>query len=496
MPAPVPVQESLENALRARLAGLTSHFRQSDMARKLGVSRVNICRYLKGNRIPAWVCAALAREFGVNPAWLLSGDGAKFIADDVAGNVETGALFKLLDAASAVARMSLGSLSGRAHAKALREFGETLATYTRLQDRVSAMCADTMRNLLGEWGDSINAGQFARAAAARKAATQLAPLVRDETLLTRLLGLQCGYELATGGNIERAIGYQMELVTRMLPGMLRGDTRALEQVRRLGTMLRPTGRKRQSIAVSRAALELAAISADAGEPLLLVRLVAATARLETGEVSAALDELAVWRQVQDDYYRRGYAGLWGKAMLLAGRMTMPEFVRFQKQAGANEESLMEVAVLADSAASIRAALRAYEATQLAPEAPAILPYVVCRALLAARSRPGAGALERADAGIAASAEAWRDWPALLFETDVYGALLANANGKPGIARSRLATARDRLHSLAPGVEPDLVPQCVFHKLGLSQGGKAAKGARQFFRRLVDRGGLMFRALAG
>ena len=93
-------------SLRARLQQLALTHSQAELARKTGFPPANVHRFLKGGKVPTDFCEALVREFGVNPAWLLAGEGTAYLADVTAGTERmAGNLLELVEAMSAVSSL-------------------------------------------------------------------------------------------------------------------------------------------------------------------------------------------------------------------------------------------------------------------------------------------------------------------------------------------------------------------------------------------------------
>jgi len=56
---------------------------QEDMAKKLGMSRNSIIRYENGEAVPSRKFLKLLEyEFGINPRWILKGEGEMFLPSD------------------------------------------------------------------------------------------------------------------------------------------------------------------------------------------------------------------------------------------------------------------------------------------------------------------------------------------------------------------------------------------------------------------------------
>src|SRR5262249_23134091 len=159
---------------------LVKSHNQAEIARKTGVSPANVNRYLRQNRIPASFCASLVNGLGVNPAWLLAGEGTPFLADVGASNEKlAGNLLALLQAMSNVAPMRLGSLAGKKGLSVLRELNDALLSYERLKSRLNEQSRDIFAQVLKDWRAAINDRQEERAIALRKAAEQVSRLCED-----------------------------------------------------------------------------------------------------------------------------------------------------------------------------------------------------------------------------------------------------------------------------------------------------------------------------
>ena len=124
--------------IQQRLIELAEQHSQADIARKTEFSRNNVSRYVNGTRMPIEFAAALVEGLGVNPAWLLTGEGTAYLSDINSGTQEmAGDLLALVDAMAAVNRMRLGSLTGKHHLGVLRELNETLKKHEGLRDRLN-----------------------------------------------------------------------------------------------------------------------------------------------------------------------------------------------------------------------------------------------------------------------------------------------------------------------------------------------------------------------
>ena len=73
--------KTFDEEIRERLRQLVKTRSQSDLARKTNTLVSTVNRYLKATKIPGEFCAAVINGLGVNPAWLMTGEGTPFLAD-------------------------------------------------------------------------------------------------------------------------------------------------------------------------------------------------------------------------------------------------------------------------------------------------------------------------------------------------------------------------------------------------------------------------------
>ncbi|QYM95040.1 helix-turn-helix domain-containing protein [Dickeya ananatis] len=71
------IMDNLELAsIGVRIRQVRGNLSQTEFASRLGIERKSVSRYEAGDRAPdALVILRLLREFGVDPTWLLTGDG-------------------------------------------------------------------------------------------------------------------------------------------------------------------------------------------------------------------------------------------------------------------------------------------------------------------------------------------------------------------------------------------------------------------------------------
>ncbi|MCK6438942.1 MAG: helix-turn-helix domain-containing protein [Planctomycetes bacterium] len=180
----------MADALHERLRALVECHGQSEIARRTGVSPTNIHHYLKGTRVPAKFCQALVEAFGVNPAWLLTGQGAPYLSDvghDT--SVLAGRFLELVNAINAVTKLRLGSLAGKERQKTLRELSNALGEYESRRANLHDKTAAIFTTLIGQFEGALASGE-------RKTGEALIPGLEQAARLCDEPALQERYRLA------------------------------------------------------------------------------------------------------------------------------------------------------------------------------------------------------------------------------------------------------------------------------------------------------------
>lgn len=103
---------SVQTGIGARLRGARGQMTQAEFAGRLGVHRKTVERWESGERIPdGESLLGLKREFGVDPGWLLTGEGDRPSASTLTPDeAELLALFRA--APLAVKAAAIGALQG------------------------------------------------------------------------------------------------------------------------------------------------------------------------------------------------------------------------------------------------------------------------------------------------------------------------------------------------------------------------------------------------
>jgi tetratricopeptide (TPR) repeat protein len=246
-----------EENVRVRLNEIAQRYPQAEIARRTGCPGSSVSRYLRGNRIPVSFVAAVAREFGANPAWLLFGEGAPWLADVAAPTARVGSgLVELVQTMERLTRLKLGALAGRSQARALRDLNDALEAFERVRGVLAEQSRDTYRDVLDEWSQSITAGDFERMRRLSTAADQVARLCPDPDLNRRHESNRASHE-AQLGNVERALTYRRRVFLSSIPDSGDIDNEALTSAFGVVVALDALGRTGDAQRFAEAALKLA-----------------------------------------------------------------------------------------------------------------------------------------------------------------------------------------------------------------------------------------------
>ena len=250
----MPNSNTLEADVRKRLTQIARQHPQAEIARKTGASPANVNRYLKQNRIPASFCAALVKGLGVNPAWLLAGEGTPYLADVASGNEKlAGNLLELVQAMDSVASMRLGSLAGKRGLSVLRELNDALTKHEGLKSKLNEQSRAIFAQVLKDWRAALGANHEERSIALRKAAEQVSRLCEDRKLELEYLTLLARHHY-NFGDLRQVLDIQRRVFLLTLAGDL--DEASFNEARMLVNALESIGRSEEAERVARALIAL------------------------------------------------------------------------------------------------------------------------------------------------------------------------------------------------------------------------------------------------
>ncbi|MEM7263355.1 MAG: helix-turn-helix domain-containing protein [Planctomycetota bacterium] len=228
-----------EEALRLRLREVVSGTSQSRVARATNTPQASISRYLKDRRIPADFCARLTRALGVNPTWLLLGEGTPYLPDVAAEVQETGAqLLKLVEAINSANRMQIGSLLGNEHRRSLLELRQQVDLLENAKSELNGLVGPVFEQLIEEFDRWMRSHEWERANALLTTLEQLRRLSQDEDLLAHYEDSMAYYHLENG-DLDTATRARRELFRRGLARPVSpAETQLLNDANFLTTLFR------------------------------------------------------------------------------------------------------------------------------------------------------------------------------------------------------------------------------------------------------------------
>ncbi|MBX3473107.1 MAG: helix-turn-helix transcriptional regulator [Planctomycetes bacterium] len=247
----------VEAAVRDRLLEVARRYPQAEIARRTGWPTSSVSRYLDGNRIPVSFVAKVAHEFGANPTWLLSGEGAPWLADAATEESSLGkGLLELVQSMEQISRLKLGALAGRSHARALRDLNDALASYERVRERLAGQSRETYARILKEWDSAQAVRDMPSMLRLAKAADQVARLCPDPELNRRHEFTRTAQE-AVLGNVERALSLRRRSLLLSIAESGELDARALHEAFGVVITLNDLGRTQEAVRFAEAMLKLA-----------------------------------------------------------------------------------------------------------------------------------------------------------------------------------------------------------------------------------------------
>lgn len=245
-----------EEQLRARLREVARRYPQAEMARRLGLRRSTVNRYLQQNRIPGAFLAGVAREFGVNTSWLMLGEGVPWIADVRADQANMGkGLLELVQAMERVSRLRLGALTGKTDAVSLRELSDAMQSHERLGTRLAGRSRATYQKILDDWYAAIKARNMELSSQLAKAARQIERLCPDAALQRTHEALRAAHAQLCG-RPEDSLVHRKNVFAASVGDSGKLDARGISAAVGLAVTLDALSRTREARAVLMAALSL------------------------------------------------------------------------------------------------------------------------------------------------------------------------------------------------------------------------------------------------
>ncbi|MCA8910441.1 MAG: helix-turn-helix transcriptional regulator [Planctomycetes bacterium] len=485
--------KTFDEEIRERLRQLVKTRSQSDLARKTNTLVSTVNRYLKSTKIPGEFCTAVINGLGVNPAWLMTGEGTPFLADVSAGTSEMASnLLELVEAMNQVAKMKLGALTGQHHLKVLRELNDALERYESLRGVLNKRTRSVFREMLDSLRKALQDMDMQRATEVRKAALQVSRLCDDPNLNVEFDSLQEFYEHIFGDQV-RALELSRKVFVKSLAASdvtMDKDHAALAI--NLIVSLHRADRCREARRICRATLALYEdVGADWGRYKQLMAL-HAVLNIELGFMREGLRDLHDTYPVLPDQLKRSFSGKLVESMLLSGLTPLEYAPAIGDESSAKAVALVRFAGLMDDPEHVRAFLKRYAGNDRTG-----LP---ADSIWEAYGRGLANDGKDAVAGFEKAVEAERNRiavrPAQDFAYTACAAQLARISGDDKKARKLHEEAEVLLNSLDKQVTPQVMALALHHRNAqelypenskAKQTKSARAGAHKFFKHHYDQG---------
>jgi transcriptional regulator with XRE-family HTH domain len=336
-------QEDENEAIRERLVRLVNERSQSEVARKTGTQVAAVNRYVHGARIPAGFCTALVRGLGVNPSWLLNGEGSAYLADVPERTAQLGGnLLELVEAMSAVSRMLLGTLAGKRHLTVLRELNDALLAHERLRADLNEKTRPVFERLLNDFDAALNKLDLDHAGELRKAAEQLSRLCDDEKLTRHFLRASAFHDFQLK-RPERFLKSQRKLFLRSLPDGALFDETACDEARRIVVALVQMNRIQEARRVCMAVRALAGKRGRKWDAWARLQNTWSVIQLETGRLRPAIAAMQQAIPRLEGMYRKVSEATLVKMLMWSNVLTFEDALSIGETTDPKAEHLMQYA---------------------------------------------------------------------------------------------------------------------------------------------------------
>jgi len=442
--------------LLARIQQIVDRHTQAKVARKTGIPPSSLSRYLQGRRVPADFCAKLAVAFGLNPSWLLLGEGASEAARITEPTARTAAdLLELVTAMERITRSKLGALVDAEHGPLLLDLDRQLQRHAELRARLAERARPLLADLIERIDTANRAGKIEEAQQWIGAARQLEALVPGDDRLQLGLDRHAAYCAYRTGAREESLSLQRRALRRQL---FAPDDReeALLHGTNLAITLRTLNRPDEATRIGRALLAIYEDGPREGEYARLEHQVGLS-EVSIGKLqSGSARMVAAAPHLPEDQRAQLRIGL-HEAWCWSGSVTLPDLARSEvgrlRDADAYTRAISASQMI--RFALVTEEVEAVESwcDELAPlrNASTELLAMQCRALL----DPSREALTEFERHVVDS-----DNPVATHTQAVDACQLALRAGAPRLARPRWRRAQDALESLPGGTRPGLSTRVV------------------------------------
>ncbi|MCA8916867.1 MAG: helix-turn-helix domain-containing protein [Planctomycetes bacterium] len=279
-------------ALRRRLKVVAESHSQSELARRTGVSKANVHRYLRAGRIPVDFIQRLALEFGISPAWLILGRG-EMLESRASEQVveESNRLLELVVKLNAVGHERMGSLEASDSARMVRELADALTRHEDLQKQLLERIRPVYLKLLEQYRVMIGEHRHEETGEVLPALRQLVRLAQNPSMQANVDMIEAVQRFFEGDLTKQRDLQRGALGMLISAGRLR-DAQFMRLTYNTCVGLASSGRLSESARLGNAVLHLS----NGGEPKWLedwlLRVPQAILDMQEGRLGRATQELS------------------------------------------------------------------------------------------------------------------------------------------------------------------------------------------------------------
>ena len=384
-------------ALQARLQVVAERHSLSEISRRTGAPLASVSRYFRGTRVPADFCGALGVHFGVNPSWLLTGEGTPWISDiPERTSAMAGDLLELVEAMNAVNHMRLGALTGKHHLRVLRELNEALVRFEELRARLNDHARPVLTRLLSDMETAVRRMDVDRAGDLYTAIQQVRRFCDDRELEYKLERLGATLELMRHDPSESLRHQQRVFGLVLIEGRLDSNA-ALEETIRLAMLLSETGREEDAVALCKAAVELIGDRGSEWESYPFLKFLTGQLMANNLQLYAGIELMQRWLPlVKGDTRVKAARHVLAFALLYAGLVEPDEAFDVGGDNEVKALNLLYYAIFREDRDYLLRALRYFESRQRARKDLAPMGYIAeyAHILAAAMEKPSAAQAQK------------------------------------------------------------------------------------------------------
>ncbi|MCK6439803.1 MAG: hypothetical protein L6Q71_06325 [Planctomycetes bacterium] len=348
-------EQAKEDAFVERLTFLAKQHTMRGLARRVDVPNPTVSRYIRKGLPAASFCRRLVERVGVNPSWLLTGEGSPMITDAVAvGQASATDLLELVQAMGAVTKMRLGALAGNQSAKVLRELNDAMVRYEELRAKLNEQSRETFSQIVKSLDAALGTEKdTTRAESLIKAGEQISRLC-DDPELEREFTKRRSFHAWLRGDASESSRLAREVFLQDLMRRDELDAAGLQSAWELAGSLRMQLRLRDARRIAETALLFAGDDTHDSQGYNVVLEAAAMTDIDLGDLRRGQERLAeIVPRMPNKWCERSTRPMLGVAHFLGGGVSyeaargysetpMPYFLAFMALWTEEEKHLEDV----------------------------------------------------------------------------------------------------------------------------------------------------------